>query len=360
MEIQFRTMTARSHDCNFMNVFDGSRCNPPPIWLMRQAGRYLPEYQAVRAKAGGFLDLCFNPDLAAEVTLQPVERFDLDAAILFADILLIPMGLGVDLSFEAGEGPKLSPIRHKSQIDALLPAVAVDDALAPIAETIRRVRERLPPTKALIGFAGAPWTVATYMVEGGSSRDFALTRRWAMSDPAGFSRLIDRITDATIRYLGAQIAAGVDAVQLFDSWAGALPAELLPDLCFEPARRIVCALREIHPNTPIIGFPRQIGPAVVDYASVTKVNAVGLDSSIDMRWAQSNLPDKAIIQGNLDPIWLEVGGSAMRQAAARILDSAGRRNHIFNLGHGIIKSTPPDHVAELVAYVRTHTFSDVH
>ena len=338
-----------------MRVLGGAAQSPAPVWLMRQAGRYLPEYRAVRAQAGGFLDLCFNPDLAAEVTLQPIRRFDLDAAILFADILLIPMALGVDLRFETGEGPRLTPVTSDADLRAMLPAHAVDDTLAPVMETVRRVRGALAADKALIGFAGAPWTVATYMVEGGSSRDFGTARRWAMEDPSGFARLIERITESTIRYLRAQIDAGADVIQLFDSWASALPYDLLHALCFEPARQIVEAIQVSHPGTPIIGFPRQIGSAIPDYVTASGVDAVGIDSSVSMAWVMSHVPAKTVIQGNLDPVWLEIGGSAMCEAAGRILNAVNGRPHIFNLGHGVIKTTPPEHVAELVAYVRAHT-----
>ncbi len=337
-----------------MRVLGGARVDPPPIWLMRQAGRYLPEYRALRARAGSFLALCFDPALAAEVTLQPMGRFDLDAAILFADILLVPMALGVDLRFEEGEGPRLEPIRDADGVAGLLPAEAVDEALASISETVRMVRSTLAPDKALIGFAGAPWTVATYMVEGGSSRDFSIVRRWAMADPEGFQGLIDRVTAATIRYLSAQIEAGADVVQLFDSWAGALPADQLERWCIEPVRRIVEALRVVHPQVPIIGFPRQIGSAVLGYAAATGVDAVGLDSLVEMRLVADALPFHVAVQGNLDPQWLEIGGAAMRAAASRVLDGAAGRPHIFNLGHGVIKTTPPDHVAELVAHIRAY------
>ena len=338
----------------FLRALAGERMDPPPIWLMRQAGRYLPEYQAVRGEAGGFLDLCFTPEMAAEVTLQPVRRFDLDAAILFADILLIPQALGVDLRFETGEGPRLDPMSSADDVQRLKPAEAVEEALAPICETVRLVRRDLPPEKALIGFAGAPWTVATYMVEGGSSRDFAATRRWAMADPDGFGRLIDRITEATILYLSAQIEAGVDAVQLFDSWAGALAHEELQSWVFAPARRIVDALAARHPDLPVIGFPREIGAALPDYATATGVSAVSIDSRTDLAWVAKTLPAGVTVQGNLDPHWLLIGGEVMRRQIARILDAAGSRPHIFNLGHGVIKETPPEHVADLVTAVRTH------
>lgn len=336
-----------------LRVLRGARADPPPIWLMRQAGRYLPEYQEVRGKAGGFLELCFDPQRAAEVTLQPVRRFGLDAAILFADILLIPMALGVDLRFETGEGPRLAPVAQGDDIDALKPAEAVDEALSPIAETVRRVRSELAPDKALIGFAGAPWTVATYMVEGGTSRDFALTRYWAMQDPRTFGRIIDRITEATIRYLSAQIDAGADAVQIFDSWAGVLAAEQLQPWVYEPTRRIVSALSDRHPAVPIIGFPRHIGQAVPDYVRETGVDVVGLDSSSDLQRILETVPPEIVLQGNLDPLWLQIGGVAMRREIERILDQLAGRPHVFNLGHGVIKETPPHHVAELVAAIRS-------
>ncbi len=346
---------AQSTESPLLRALTGVRVDPPPIWLMRQAGRYLPEYRKVRAAAGGFLELCFDPGLAAEVTLQPVRRFDLDAAILFADILLVPLALGVDLRFETGEGPRLEPVRSAHDVARLKPAEAVDEALAPVCRTVAAVRAALPAEKALIGFAGAPWTVATYTVEGGSSRDFPTARRWAMADPAGFGSLIDRITEATIRYLVAQVAAGADAVQLFDSWAGALPAELLEPLVFAPARRIVDALRQQAPGTPVIGFPRGIGPAVCAYVRATGVDAIGLDSGVDLAWAAEALPPEVTVQGNLDPLWLELGGDALRREAARVVAAARGRPHIFNLGHGIGKETPAEHVAALVAEVRRGT-----
>lgn len=333
-------------------VLAGERVDPPPIWLMRQAGRYLPEYRAVREQAGGFLELCFTPALAAEVTLQPVRRFDLDAAILFADILLVPYALGVDLRFEAGEGPRLAPVRTAGEAARLRPAEAVDAALAPVCETVRAVRSALPPDKALIGFAGAPWTVATYMVEGGSSRDFLATRRWAMADPEGFGQLIERIGEATIRYLSAQIVAGADAVQLFDSWAGVLAAEQLEPWVFAPTRRIVAELRRRHPAIPVIGFPRGIGAGLSAYVRATGVDAVGLDSSLDLAWAATVVPQGVALQGNLDPLWLEIGGPAMRRQVPEIVAAAAGRPHIFNLGHGIGKETPAEHVAALVSAVR--------
>ncbi|MGF1623666.1 MAG: uroporphyrinogen decarboxylase [Alphaproteobacteria bacterium] len=347
-------MTASGADgtTRLVRVLRGERLDPPPVWLMRQAGRYLPEYRDVRARAGGFLELCFDPALAAEVTLQPVRRFDLDAAILFADILLVPMALGVELSFETGEGPRLTPLRDSDDVAALRPAEAVDAALAPVCATVARVRAALPAGTAVIGFAGAPWTVATYMVEGGSSRDFAATRRWAMADPAGFARIIDRVSESTIRYLSAQIAAGADAVQLFDSWAGALPAEQLEAWVHAPTRAIVAALKARHPQVPVIGFPRGIGAAVPDYVRFTGVDAVGLDSGLDLAWADRALPRGFPVQGNLDPLWLELGGPAMQREVARVLAAGAGRPHVFNLGHGIVKETPPEHVAALVAAVR--------
>jgi len=325
----------------------------PPFWLMRQAGRYLPEYRELRQQAGSFLDLCYNPDLATEVTLQPIRRFAMDAAILFADILLVPQALGQALSFREGEGPVLEPLRQTTQIDALTPA-GLHEQLAPVYETVRRVRSALPDDVALIGFAGAPWTVATYMVEGGSSRDFAEIKRWAFSDPDGFARLIELLVEATTDYLAAQIAAGAEVVQLFDTWAGVLPAADFERWCIAPLKAIVERLHDLHPEVPVIGFPRGAGAGYVDYVRRTGVNAVGLDWTVPPAWARDVLQPQVTVQGNLDPRYLVVGGEAMEREVARILDTLAQGPFIFNLGHGVVPETPVEHVGRLAELLRSY------
>lgn len=336
----------------FLRALTGDVQAVPPIWLMRQAGRYLPEYRALRAEAGTFLDLCYDPVRAAEVTLQPIRRFGFDAAILFADILLIPQALGQDLRFAEGEGPILDPIRD-GQALAGLAMDGLHDRLEPIYETVERVRGHLDSKTALIGFAGAPWTVATYMVEGGGSRNFENTKVWAFRDPEEFGRLIDLITEATIAYLARQIDAGAEAVQLFDTWASALPETAFARWCIEPAHRIVAALRESHPDVPVIGFPRGAGVALADYAARTGVQAVGLDSAVPVAWARQAIQSQCTVQGNLDPLMLVAGGTAMTNEIRRIVSAFKDGPFVFNLGHGILPHTPPDHVAALVDAVRS-------
>jgi uroporphyrinogen decarboxylase len=322
----------------------GERFERPPWWLMRQAGRYLPEYRALRARAGDFVEFCLTPELAAAATMQPVRRFGMDAAILFADILLIAQALGVRLDF--GEnGPVLDRLDERGGIGRL--GLAGIAALDPVYETVRRVRRDLPDDTALIGFAGAPWTVATYMVEGGASRDFRLTRSWAYRDPEGFAALIDLIAEATIVYLSEQIAAGVDAVQLFDSWAGVLPEDEFARWVIAPTRRIAAALRQRLATVPVIGFPRGAGPLYERYAAESGVDAVALDTTVPLGFARDHLQPRLAVQGNLDPIALLVGGAAMARAVANIRTALGGGPFVFNLGHGILPQTPPEHVAEL-------------
>jgi uroporphyrinogen decarboxylase len=325
----------------------------PTFWFMRQAGRYLPEYRELRAKAGSFLQLCMNPELAAEVTLQPIHRFAMDAAILFADILLVPHAMGQKLEFKEGEGPVLAAVRDEAAIDALS-----DDpgeilrSLKPVFETVHRVARALPFDTALIGFAGAPWTVATYMVEGGSSRDFAIVRQLAYTQPALFQRLIDRLVDATSAYLEAQVRAGAEAIQLFDSWAGILPETEFQRWCIAPTREIVSRLRRSHPGVPVIGFPRGAGLMAELYAAETGVTTVALDQTMPLAWAAANLQPNWSLQGNLDPLLLVTGGAPMQTAARRILEAFGRGPFVFNLGHGIVPETPPEHVAQLCELIR--------
>lgn len=318
---------------------------------MRQAGRYLPEYREIRAKVPDFLALCYTPELAARVTLQPIERFGMDAAILFSDILVVPHGLGAGVRFVEGEGPRLDPVRDERDLARLRPE-AVAGVVAPVMEAIRLVRSRLDPDTSLIGFAGAPWTVATYMVEGGSSRDFAAVKAWAYGRPDSFARLIDMLVDATVAYLDRQLEAGADLVQLFDTWAGALSPAQFDRWVIDPARRIVERLRQRRPGVPVIGFPRGAGSLYRRYVERTGVTAVGIDTAIDAAWAAETLQPVATVQGNLDPVALVAGGRAMRAEAERILSSLGHGPHIFNLGHGIVPRTPPAHVAELCALIR--------
>lgn len=325
-----------------LRALSGEKSISPPIWLMRQAGRYLPEYRALREKAGSFLDLCFNPEWAAEVTLQPIRRFDFDAAIIFADILLIPYALGQDLTFATGEGPKLGALPKPGQEQP--------DRLDPVYEALRRVRSSLPPDKALIGFCGAPWTVACYMIEG-SGGEFARARRFARDERGGFLELLDRLAIASADYLCRQIEAGADAVQIFDSWSGLVASEDFVDFVIAPTRKISAEVKRHFPQVPIIGFPRGAGENCPAYARQTGVDGLGLDQTITLDHAaalQNILP----VQGNLAPELLVQGGLPMRQAVTAILQRLSGQPFIFNLGHGIVPQTPIEHVTELVRLVR--------
>ncbi len=341
----------------FLRVLGGETCTPPPIWLMRQAGRYLAEYRKIRAEVGSFLDLCYSPEHATEVTLQPIRRFGFDAAILFSDILVVPHGLGQAVRFVEGEGPKLPPIHGTSDMSGLSMTAMQSSSgpLEPVYEAVGRIRDSLPPETALIGFAGAPWTVAAYMVEGGTSRDFHAIKSWALSDPEGFGTLMDLLVEATAEHLSRQVIAGADAVQIFDSHAGVLPDGAFERWIVEPTARIVAALRARHPEVPIIGFPRGAGLRYPDYAAKTGVTAVGLDSVVPVTWARDALQSRLPVQGNLDPVYLLAGGSKMLAAADRILDALGGGPLVFNLGHGVIKETPPDHVTALIQHIRART-----
>jgi uroporphyrinogen decarboxylase len=338
-----------------LRALTGETMWPPPVWLMRQAGRYLPEYRAVRAKAKDFIALATTPELATEVTLQPIRRYLLDAAILFSDILMIPWALGQGLEYRQGEGPVLPPLRNASEVAALDPSRLLD-RVAPILETVRRVRLALQAEglgdAALIGFAGSPFTVACYMVEGGGSRDFAATRSMAYGDPALFARLLDILADATVSYLSAQIDAGAEAVMLFDSWAGVLSPSQFRTHVVQTTRTIVGELGRRHPAVPVIGFPRLAGLLIGEYVRETGVHAVGLDTGMDPALARSLMPAGVALQGNLDPMALLTGGAAMRVEATGILDAMRGRPFVFNLGHGIVPQTPPAHVADLVELVR--------
>ncbi|MSP48482.1 MAG: uroporphyrinogen decarboxylase [Alphaproteobacteria bacterium] len=330
----------------FLAPFKGIVRTRPPWWMLRQAGRYLPEYREVRSRSKDFLDLCFTPELAAEVTLQPIRRFGMDAAIVFSDILVIPHALGQSVSFLQGEGPKLEPIALER-----LESAGAGERLAPVYETIRRVRAALPDETALIGFAGSPWTVATYMIEGGSSRDFAKIKQLAVSDPLTFARLIDRVVIATSDYLRRQVEAGVDALQLFESWGGVLSEPMFRQWVIEPTRRIVDDIRTTYPAIPIIGFPRAAGALIAAYAAETGVDAINLDPTVPVAWAKTAMESK-VLQGNLDPMVLVAGGQALDDEVRRILDGFADRPFVFNLGHGIVPETPPDHVAHVAELLR--------
>ena len=330
-------------------VLQGQRFDVPPIWLMRQAGRYLPEYRELRAQKGGFLELAYDSDAACEITLQPIRRFGFDGAILFSDILVVPHAMGQDLWFETGEGPRLAPRLSENDWRDFTPA---PERLEPVYETVRKVRSSLPAETTFLGFAGSPWTVATYMVAGQGSKDHAETRAQAYSDPQRFGELVDAITATTIDYLSKQIEAGVDAVQLFDSWAGSLSPAQLERWVIAPNAAIVAALRERHPQTPIIGFPKGAGGKLPAYAREVRPDAVGLDETVDPVWASSSLPEGLPVQGNLDPLALMAGGEALETAVARIMGAFESRPHIFNLGHGILQHTPIAHVEKLLNLVR--------
>ena len=337
-------------DRPLLSVLRGERLSPPPVWMMRQAGRYLPEYRRLREEKGSFLDLVYDSDAAAEITLQPLKRFpELDAAIIFSDILIVPFAIGQNLSFVAGEGPRLTPPLISAKLDEL---TAYPARLEPIYETVRKVKARLGPDKTLLGFAGSPWTVATYMVAGQGSREQAEARRLAYADPAVFSELIGRIEVMTLDYLCGQIEAGAEAVQLFDSWAGSLSPGQFERWVIAPTARLVASLKARHPAVPVIGFPKGAGGKLRAYASETAVTAVGLDETVDPIWATEELPRDLPVQGNLDPLALIAGGTALKDAVQRILDAFAGRPHIFNLGHGILQDTPITHVEQLLSLVK--------
>ncbi|MBV9346858.1 MAG: uroporphyrinogen decarboxylase [Pseudolabrys sp.] len=332
-------------------VLDGIRQDVPPVWLMRQAGRYLPEYRAVREKAGGFLDLCFNSELAAEVTLQPVRRFGFDAAILFSDILVIPLALGRDVRFMAGEGPKLDPLPDAQSLLALKDE-ADGAVLAPVYETVRRVRSTLDPKLTLIGFCGAPWTVATYMVAGEATSDQAPARLFAYRDPENFQRLIDRLVEASIEYLVGQLKAGADCVQIFDTWAGVLPSAEFERWSIRPTQRIVAGVRAKAPGAKIIGFPRGAGVLALAYGERTGVDAMGLDWTQDRDLARETLQRRLPVQGNVDPLALRAGGAALDREVDSVMQAFGDGPFIFNLGHGILPDTPIENVERMLKRVR--------
>jgi uroporphyrinogen decarboxylase len=334
-----------------LEVLGGKRQKMPPVWMMRQAGRYLPEYRALRAKAGSFLNLCFTPEYAAEVTLQPIRRFRFDAAILFSDILVVPHALGRRVTFEAGEGPRLDPIEDGTAIAAMRSEVD-QAALAPIYETITHVKAVLDPDITLLGFCGAPWTVATYMIAGRGTPDQAPARLFAYRHPEDFARFIDILVEASVAYLVRQFAAGVDAVQLFDTWAGVLPPAKFERWCIAPARRIVERVRAQVPGARIIGFPRGAGTSLGAYLHSVPVNAISLDWTEDPAIMGDQIPQNVAVQGNLDPLALLAGGAALDRAVDDVLAAFADHPHIFNLGHGILPETPIGHVEQMLKRVR--------
>jgi uroporphyrinogen decarboxylase len=337
-----------------LRALQGEPVWPPPLWLMRQAGRYLPEYRRLRAEAGDFIGLCTTPDLAIEATLQPIRRYGFDAAILFSDILMLPWALGHGLRFIEGEGPMLPPLQGAADIAALRPE-RVADAIAPILRTVTGVRRALAdrhPGSALIGFAGGPFTVACYMVEGGGSKDFMAIRRMAHEGPALLGQLMSLLTEATADFLAAQIEAGAEAVMLFDSWAGILPPSLFRAHVTGPTQLIIRVLRERFPDVPVIGFPRGAGVMLGDYGQLSGVSGVGMDTAMDPARAMWLVPSRTALQGNLDPMALAAGGPSMRREAQAILLAMRGRPFIFNLGHGVVPQTSPEHVADLVGLVR--------
>lgn len=333
----------------FMEVISGRRVFPPPVWMMRQAGRYLPEYREIRRKAGSFLDLCYNPDMAVEVSLQPIRRFGFDAAILFSDILVVPHALGRDLRFEEGRGPLMTPIAP-AEIDAL-DGGGFHERLAPVYETVRRLRRELPASTALIGFCGAPWTVATYMIAGHGTPDQAPARLFAYSHPEAMARLLLRLADMSADYLIRQLDAGADAVQIFDSWSGVLDEMSFEACCVRPIARIVARVKERHPGVPVIGFPKGAGSLYDDFRQRTGVDALGLDWSVPLSQAR-RLQVNGAVQGNLDPIRLLAGGRALDEGVDAILSELGSGPLAFNLGHGILPETPVAHVERMIRRVR--------
>lgn len=335
-----------------LRALAGETLPTPPIWMMRQAGRYLPEYRATRGQAGDFLSLCYTSDLAAEVTLQPIRRYGFDAAILFADILLLPQALGADLWFETGEGPRLSTITTMAGVQALKPRDAIHETLAPIYETVRILARELPRETTLIGFAGAPWTVATYMIAGRGTKDQGPAHALKSADRATFAALIDVITEATIDYLSMQVQAGAEVVKLFDSWAGSLKGQDFTDFAVKPAARIIAALKAKHPGLPVIAFPREAGDGYIGFAAATGADCVAIDNSVTPEWAAEHVQVSGCVQGNLAPHHMVTGGQDLIDATRRVVGAFRNGPHIFNLGHGITPDANPDNVALMVETVR--------
>jgi len=334
-----------------LRVMRGEVLDVPPVWLMRQAGRYLPEYLDVRAQAGSFLELCYTPELAEEVTLQPIRRFGFDAAIVFADILLVAQALGLDLWFVEGEGPRLAWPGGEIDPNQLKPVAEIDVTLGPVYETVARLKHSLPAETALIGFAGAPWTVATYMIAGRGTPDQTPARRMMYERPEAFTALIDRIVEATVHYLSAQIEAGAEVIKLFDSWAGVLSEAQFTACSVDPVRRITAALKAMHPDVPVIGFPRGAGAKYQTFADRAAVDCVALDAQVPLEWARKAMP-RMPLQGNLDPMLMVVGGDTLRRGAEDVLAEMRDHPHIFNLGHGITPDADPAHVETLLKVIR--------
>ena len=335
-----------------LRAMSGETLPTPPVWLMRQAGRYLPEYRATRAQAGDFLSLCYTPDLAAEVTLQPIHRYGFDAAILFADILLIPDALGADLWFVTGEGPRLSTITGSDGLKPLKSKDDIHDHLAPVYETVKILSRELPKETTLIGFAGAPWTVATYMIAGRGTPDQAPAHKLREEDPATFDALINLLTDATIEYLSKQVEAGAEVVKIFDSWAGSLKGEAFDRYALEPAKKITQEMKQRFPGLPVISFPREAGDKYIGFAQAVGADCLALDTSVDATWAAQHLQKDGCVQGNLDPKLMITGGDVLRQEARRIVDALKNGPHIFNLGHGITPEADPENVHVLLEEIR--------
>lgn len=336
----------------FLQTLDGQVAKIPPVWLMRQAGRYLPEYRAIRSQTAGFLEFCYNPALAAEATLQPIRRFGFDAAILFSDILVVPDAFGQKVAFEVGEGPRLDPLASPDAIERL-----GDFSLAHLAavfETIDRVKGALPSETAFIGFCGAPWTVASYMIAGKGTPDQAPARLFAYRHRSAFQLLIDKLVDASISYLSRQLEVGVEAVQIFDSWAGVMPTAEFERWCLEPVARIISGVRAQIPDARIIAFPRGASTHIPNFSARTGANAIGLDTAVDARWAADSVPSNVVLQGHLDPLALVAGGAAQASAVSEMLAAYRGRPHIFNLGHGILPQTPIEHVENLVRQIRSN------
>ena len=332
-------------------TLSGIKDKKTPLWFMRQAGRYLPEYRALRSSEPDFISYCLNSPKAAEATLQPIDRYDLDAAIIFSDILMIPWAMDAGVHFVTGEGPKLSPLDHPEDIDKLSSHDLLEK-LDPVAEALRLTRSRLDANKSLIGFCGAPWTVATYMIEGGSSRDFKKSRQWLWQNPDAMDNLLSRISDESINLLEMKAKAGADVLMVFDSWASAVPSHFQDRFVTQPMRRITDGLKSRGIHAPVIGFPKAIGENIIAYAESAGINGIGLDHGVDMRWIDANLPKNMAVQGNLDPMSVIAGGKEMFKAADAIMDACSTRPHIFNLGHGFNPETPLEHVAALVGHIR--------
>lgn len=345
------TLATEASEKTLLRALAGSPVNPPPIWLMRQAGRYLPEYLALRRKAASFLEFCFTPELAVEATLQPIRRFGFDGAILFSDILVVPHALGQKVWFEEGRGPRLAALEEAGDLDRL----SVDGLaarLSPVYASVTELSQCLPAGTTLIGFAGGPWTVATYMLEGGSSRTFATAKHWLAERPDAFGRLMDLLVEATAEHLSAQAAAGAEVLQIFESWAGALSVEDRLPWSLSPIAEIVRRVKAAHPEVPVIVFPRGAGETYRDYAESSGADALSLDASVSLQWAREELQTSVALQGNLDPKILMAGGSELDAAARRIVEVLGEGPFVFNLGHGILPETPPENVARLVETVR--------